>query len=31
VNLISESLAAGSLDLTGLAPAEGLVLEEIIY
>ncbi len=31
VSLITDSLAAGSLDLTGLAPAEGLVLEEIIY
>ena len=31
VSLITDSLAAGSLDVTGLAPAEGLVLEEIIY
>jgi tRNA pseudouridine38-40 synthase len=29
--LIDESLQSGSLPLTGLAPAEGLVLEEVCY
>lgn len=31
VGLIAESLNTGKLDLTGLAPAEGLVLQEVIY
>ncbi len=31
VNLIRESLRNGHLPLTGLAPAEGLVLEEVCY
>ena len=31
VSLIAESLASGELGLTGLAPAEGLVLENVTY
>jgi len=31
INLIGDSLESGQLKLRGLAPAEGLVLEEVIY
>ena len=31
VSLVRESLKSGDLDLTGLAPAEGLILQEVIY
>lgn len=30
-NIISESLRSGQLELTGLAPAAGLVLQEVVY
>ncbi|MFW5713817.1 MAG: tRNA pseudouridine(38-40) synthase TruA [Brevefilum sp.] len=31
VSLIGESLKSGKMDMTGLAPAEGLFLQEVIY